>query len=244
MVQTTKLAQPVAFIAINKNLVKVYNDSDIYMKDEQVFQFYLVNPTSDSYLAKIKINDNYISSTGLIIRPGEKIWLDCNWDDNTKFLFRTYEVDDTPETKEAISKNGDVVVEFYKEKKIQPLWKSPSGNIGNLDFNPSRSNIYGGTSGDIIYCSATMDDLGTLSVDGDKSMETGRVEKGGKSDQKFTSVDMDFNLFMDTQSVYKILPESVKPITADSIRNYCGQCGKKVKPKDNFCRKCGNDVRN
>jgi hypothetical protein len=46
---------------------------------------------------------------------------------------------------------------------------------------------------------------------------TGRVEKGEKSKQKFTEVDMDFEKHYIASTIIQILPESIKPAEITSI---------------------------
>jgi hypothetical protein len=51
------------------------------------------------------------------------------------------------------------------------------------------------------------------------SLETGRVEKGEKSKQKFTEVDMDFEKHYISSTIIQILPESRKPVETKDIFN-------------------------
>ena len=74
----------------------------------------------------------------------------------------------------------------------------------------------------------------------DASIETGRVEKGGKSDQEFDRCDIEFNYWSFKTETIQILPNSRKQIRPEETRRrYCSQCGKKVNPKDKFCSNCG-----
>ena len=66
----------------------------------------------------IKLNGNSISKSGLVLNPGQRFYLDCFIDDKKKFIFDTYEVDDTDETTQAIAKNGLLEVFFYKESVV------------------------------------------------------------------------------------------------------------------------------
>ena len=75
--------------------------------------------------------------------------------------------------------------------------------------------------------------------------ETGRVGKGGNSDQELYEVDLKFEVFSFHNITIKILPNSQKPTTAEDLtqmRKYCSSCGTKVKPKDKFCSSCGNKL--
>ena len=50
-------------------------------------------------------------------------------------------------------------------------------------------------------------------------METGRVEKGQKSSQQFTEVDMDFEKNYIHSIVYQLLPTSKKPIEVETKKD-------------------------
>ena len=76
-----------------------------------------------------------------------------------------------------------------------------------------------------------------------KNIETGRVEQGGYSNQKFQNVNMDFELWPFATERIKILPVSVKQVFKEDLQKiYCPECGRKVKPKFKFCPFCGNKL--
>jgi membrane protease subunit (stomatin/prohibitin family) len=75
-----------------------------------------------------------------------------------------------------------------------------------------------------------------------KSIETGRVEKGEKSKQKFTNSYEQFNYHTSHQVSLKILPLSNKNKTTEEIKHYCTECGTKTKSKYKFCPTCGNKL--
>lgn len=115
---------PTANVAVNKSRVKLYNNAGelptYYLQKGQEFQIELFNPTSETILAKIQLNGSFISQGGLILNPGERVFLERYLDVARKFLFDTYEVSDTKEVKKAIRKNGDISVSFFKEILITP----------------------------------------------------------------------------------------------------------------------------
>ena len=85
-----------------------------------------------------------------------------------------------------------------------------------------------------------VDRSATAKVDTNLSMETGRIEKGGNSDQKFDRCDINFDYWAFKTENIQILPSSRKQIRPEETRRkYCSQCGKKVSPKDRFCSNCG-----
>lgn len=74
----------------------------------------------------------------------------------------------------------------------------------------------------------------------DDNIETGRVEKGSKSDQTFQMVDKTFNSYSCAISTWKILPMSQKVYEKQELKVYCTNCGKKrKKDSDKYCSSCG-----
>ena len=117
--------KPSAWVVSSDKGRKSIKNGKVYLKDKEEFQIELFNPLTDCVLADIKLNGNTISQSGLVIRPGERFYLDCFVDDNKKFVFNTYEVEDSQSTKVAISKNGMLEVFFYKESVVSlKNWRS------------------------------------------------------------------------------------------------------------------------
>jgi len=152
-----EVATPQAHIAINKSRLKIYNkNSDTptyYLQKGQEFQLELFNPTVKTILAKIFLNGNAISQGGLVLRPGERVFLDRYIDVAKKFLFDTYEVSNTSEVKQAIEDNGDFKVEFYREYTPNYFGTTLGGyynfgdylsNIGSISTNSNINGYYGG----------------------------------------------------------------------------------------------------
>ena len=119
MVQITN---PLAKIAVNKSLLKEYSNSEysrvVYMKNNSEFQIQIFNPYDYIIGADISINGKRMSNR-IIIKPGQRIWLERYLDEARKFLFSTYEVENSYEAKQAIRNNGLVSISFYKEKPYQ-----------------------------------------------------------------------------------------------------------------------------
>jgi len=110
---------PTVNITVNKSRIKLYSKGvempTYYLQKGQEFQFELFNPTTDIVLAKIILNGKPISQGGLVLNPGQRVFLERYLDVPKKFLFDTYEVSNSEEVKKAIEKNGDVKVEFFRE---------------------------------------------------------------------------------------------------------------------------------
>lgn len=275
--------EALAKIAIAKNLIKEYKSSEsdrtVYLNDGTEFQIYLKNPYQNHLGIKIYVNNKSIGNM-LVLRPGQSFWLDRFINENNKFLFSTYKVEDTNEMRYAINNNGKVKVEFFHEKEnnYDPnIFVKKYNSDGNKWLN---YNYYGTSVGETrlcndvntcyynnisIPCSSAIDCSSAYTittntansvtrglsrqsidknvnskVDHNPSLETGRVEKGGRSDQEFDVCDIDFDYYPFQIENILILPNSRKQIRVeDTRRKYCSQCGKKVSPKDKFCSNCG-----
>lgn len=116
------VTNPLAKIAVNKSLLKEYSNSEysrvVYMKNNSEFQIQIFNPYDYTIGADISINGKQMSNR-IIIKPGQRIWLERYLDEARKFLFSTYEVENSYEAKQAIRNNGLIKISFYKEKPYQ-----------------------------------------------------------------------------------------------------------------------------
>ena len=246
---------------------KSIKNGKVYLKDAEEFQIELFNPLQECVLADIKLNGNSISESGLVLRPGQRFYLDCFIDDKKKFIFNTYDVENTAESLNAISKNGGLEVFFYKESVISinnwrnklntiviekhypnyhPFWYTTpnvycgstittgglSGTTTGGYYTNGLNNI--GTTTNTAYYSSNVVNtssytsnvdlsncLGTLtstSMPINSSIETGRVEKGEKSKQKFDTIDMDFDNYYISSTILELLPESRKPVDAKKLK--------------------------
>jgi len=263
---------------------KPIKSGNIYLQNNEEFQIEIFNPLRECVLADIRLNSQSISKTGLVIKPGQRVYLDCFVDDRKKFIFQTYEIEMTDETKEAIQNNGLMEVFFYKEEAVSlknwseklrqvvireyypvypywqpyyrpyPVWyggycttnigttlqgnsisfggttvnavyNSTNNNSNLTSFNSTTGtlNLTGGVSNSASYTSGV--ELSNLNLNNSfssnsipiaGSLETGRIEKGEKSNQQFGEVDMDFEKNYIHHIVYQLLPESRKPVEAET----------------------------
>lgn len=220
-----------------------------FLENDSNFEIELFNPLTVSVLADIKLNGQSISKTGLVVKPGQRVYLDCFIDDKKKFIFKTYDVEDTGEVLDAIQKNGLLEVFFYKEdvitlnnwksrfdrvivEKWYPyyptypsyptypnIWYSSTGGsgtsttLGGTTFTTNSSNALVGKTTTSSY------NNGSNNMTPINSIETGRAEKGNKSKQKFTEVDMDFENHYIHSVIIQILPESRKPAEVKEVFN-------------------------
>jgi hypothetical protein len=274
----TQVGKPTAHITKKKSRLKVYNGHIVFLNDKDNFEFEIHNPKQKSVLCKIKLNGEYISTSGVVLRPGQRVFLERFLDSNNKFEFSTYKVKDTSENRSAIDLNGDVLVEFYDEQEISNNFLiSNRINYGSGIVYGSRTNDYTpqfgttiSTTGGVGYGTTTstyntsnatytssvtpntfrskFDVSNTLlsttkpSKKKGKSIETGRVEKGEQSNQTFTNSYEQFNYHTSHTIKFKIQPTSTKNINVEEIRQYCTECGVKVKKNFKFCPSCGNKL--
>ena len=267
----TQVGNPTAHITKKKSRLKVYNGHIVFLNDKDNFEFEIHNPKQKSVLVKIKINGEYISNSGVVLKPGQRVFLERFLDTNNKFEFSTYEVENTPQNRSAIDLNGDVLVEFYDETQIVNYPHLSGGNWGNglTTINTTSPYYYGATfttnglgvantltssSSSAFYSQTSFEgpnirnskfskrETPPRSLKGKKSIETGRVEKGGESEQSFTNSYQNFNYFTSHMVKFKIMPLSTKNKNVDELRQYCTECGTKVKKNYKFCPSCGNKI--
>lgn len=236
-------------IAVNKSLLKEYiksNERVVYLHDNTEFQLQLFNPFSYVIGVKIKFNDYEMSKSHLVLRPGERIWLDRFIDNDNKLLFSTYTVDDTNEAKQAIKNNGYVEVSFYREYKNSyaatpyisswastptyvDLWQTTCTSSAGDTCLQANINTSSCTCN---YCSSSLTAMSEI--------ETGRIEQGSKSKQTFIDVNYDFESYAFAIEKIHLLPESQRPITSSNLnKKYCHACGHKLDTKFKYCPFCG-----
>ena len=224
------------YILHNNNRLKKYNNK-VFLDDKSEFEIEMFNPNTFTVGVKIKLNGEYISNAHLVLYPGQKLKLDRYLDENKKFLFHTYEVDNNKEAHYAIKNNGLVELEFYKEykKPVQQQYTRTRGFGRNQNILYSHTNDLIGN--DITFSSMSFNDVtGTITLD---SLETGIIGKGDKSDTKFTDVDINFELYTFCKVNFQILPLSQKPIEAKDLIIHCTSCNMKLKKNFIYCPNCG-----
>jgi hypothetical protein len=260
--------QATANISHNKNRLRSYGEN-VYLKDGENFEIELFNGFTTTVMAKIWINGELISTSGLVLKPGQRYFLERFIDDNAKFKFETYDVDGSAEAQAAIKHNGLVKVEFYRSalnladqisrdiakrnlgiSTGYPWWQQTYDKlhyVNKVVGVPTHNIFYCDSSGQVPVsftqtCSSnssvTMDFL-----DSEKSVETGRVERGEVSNQYFGTSDETFALNAVCISTWKILPESSRPLEVSQIRNYCSSCGSRIRKQNwKFCPTCGGNL--
>lgn len=265
MINTSHLSvdsrNPQAWIAIQKNRLKVHSGQKVFLNDGQEFQIELHNPTQSRLLVKFQLNGRYPSHRGLILNPGQRYFLDRFLDVQRRLTFSTYEVEDNSESREAISKNGLLRIEFYAEETPPPTNWLTFNNTGTYNTNTLKNNCLNlnvhsvtttGTSissnstftGTSYYSGETFGSLcSNFSSTINESLETGRIEEGKNSNQSFSEGHGNFNSWTSFVTEIKLLPSSRMEMETSEMKTYCTQCGtKKKKSAWKFCPQCGNKM--
>lgn len=128
-------------LAVNKSILKEYqtakSDRTVYLKNGTEFQLQIFNPMPFNICADIYINDEKIPNS-LVIKPGQRVWLERYLDRAKKFLYETYEVENGNAAVEAaIKNNGLIQVKFYKEDINKNSYKDTLTTTvsSNIDFS-------------------------------------------------------------------------------------------------------------
>ena len=215
---TSAVSSNMVKIAKGKSVLKEYSSNGrcVYLNDGDEFQLELFNPTSDILGCRIRINSSWMENI-LVIRPGERIWLERYLDKDSRFKFNTYNIEDSPAAKTASADNGKITVSFYREKKPQtyrtvyPLYEGWGNSITyttpewKADFSSNNSiNVSAAGQDDTYYppqfvfnsvenASASLGEQDTVVPQSaayavqDSYIETGRIEYGNRSGQSFTT---------------------------------------------------------
>ena len=139
-----------------------------------------------------------------------------------------------------ISKNQVTDWEFWKKFDINPFdfyseltYHQP--NFQGLAYHHLATSTYPHTVPSINCSTST----------GTPVFETGKVEKGLKSNQTLKSGYGTFNEWPCSVYHYKILPESQKTVKYGEIRSYCTDCSTRIKKSTwKFCPNCGTSTNN
>lgn len=236
-----------AYVSVNKNRLKIYEDNKYYLSNGTNFEIELVNNDDKKYLVEIYLNEQSIGS--IVIGANSHNYLERYIDNNRKFQFNTFEIDDVDETKEAQERNGSIQIYFYPQISLShPSFEGRISSTNNLRINgtPRLYNLHEITTGTpvIKYCSTTSDSLKSCDytiTSYSSSIETGRINEGENSNQTFAYSSDKFEDRSTHSLDYQILPISLKPY--EGIKTYCSECGTKIRHKNwKYCINCGTKL--
>lgn len=241
---STAFTYPQSFISKGKQRLKQHHNNTVYLNHGDEFEIELFNPTKLKVLAKIDVNGHPIGS-GIVLRPGERVFLDRHIDVPKKFLFSTYVINaHNFEVEQATINNGDIKVSYFNEYiptystntySHQPLYYSSNisfPSFGTFTTSTSNLNLTNNVNGFSFTNTSTSSPT--------RHVETGRIEKGSESNQ---TLMYDNTTFLSTEfctDFWKIKPNSTKPVVKEDLVTYCVECGaKRKKDTFKFCPHCG-----
>ena len=227
-----------AYVSVNKNRLKIYEDNKYYLSNNTNFEIELVNNDDKKYLVEIYLNEHSIGS--IVIGANSHNYLERYIDDNRKFQFNTFEIDNVEETEEARERNGSIQIYFYPQitsyPKVSFCYSSFTNGpfTNNLFINSPLTN----TPVDTCYSSSSTNTIDTYSSN---TIETGRINEGENSNQTFTYSSNSFKDKSVYSLDYQILPISLKPY--EGIKTYCSECGTKIRHQNwKYCTNCGTKL--
>ena len=215
-----------AYVSVNKNRLKIYEDNKYYLSNNTNFEIELVNNDDKKYLVEIYLNEKSIGS--IVIGANSHNYLERYIDNNRKFQFNTFEIDNVEETEEAKERNGSIQIYFYPQ-----ITSYPKVSFCYSSFNnPLIDSLHTITS-DNYYP--------TYSTYSSNTIETGRINEGENSNQTFTYSSNTFEDKSIYSLDYQILPISLKPY--EGIKTYCSECGTKIRHQNwKYCTNCGTKL--
>lgn len=199
----------------------------------------------------IEMNGTPISDSGIILKPGQRVFLERFLDDEKKFLYETYVVNNNKETKEAIQNNGKVTVRFHKESKPKPrslaygsVFNGSSGfgwsEIIYTDYKYNNPITYNTTDFKGINNTFFTNSFANTEISNSmRKTETGSVEQGSQSNQELKSTNGNFEWFYTWTDEWQIMPHSQQPVQAKDLIDRCVKCKTKLKSSHKFCPECG-----
>lgn len=237
------------------------------LENHQEFQIELYNPTERVKGVKLKINGELSNGT-LILRPGERFFLDRYIDNQNKFMYDEYFVLLRGTINTPIRFNGDIEVLFFDEAKKDINEFFNTKIWGKNPYIYETPTIYDWGRTPVIYYSGPNSTSNFLNCDIDGSniqnasittstfsnglneneIKTGRISKGEKSYQEF---GVGYEQFENIASSVVKMNISTNRKQTDcssscasttdlfSSRRYCTNCGKHLKQSFKYCPKCG-----
>jgi len=249
--------EPSAIVTVNGSEKKIYDNNQIFLNPNDNFEFRFFNPLQEMIGVEIIFNGVQTQTTKLLLNPGEDITLDRFLDDNKKMNFSTYFVENNDVSKNAIKKNGKIKFNFYKEKVFinldlnRNIFRDPPCNPNVYPDIPYQPNVYPTyptypTYPNVWYSDTNGNSYGITNTTYSNTtystqIETGRINKGERSEQKIKSIEKELEYLPFYTIEYQLLPESQNK----NKRVYCTNdlCKYRIRKKSwNYCPKCGQKL--
>lgn len=253
---------PTVFLSVGRNRRPLFRGADggaeYRLRDGEEYELEIHNTTQGTVGARVRVEGRPIGQTLLVLRPGERVYLERWMDRAQKFRFSTYTVDGSPESAAATANNGRVTVEFFRERQSSVLdWTTITCGPG---YSPGYSQAIGGDvwgfAGDSTtsyYCStsgsaSTCQHVNSVKLSSPRRLVksassaapvvTGRTEAGSASGQSFSTVDLAFEAWAFHTASLRVLPLLAE--SAADARRYCTSCGTRARKASwRHCPNCG-----
>jgi len=148
----------------SKGRKKIYKDNKVFLTEGEEFEIELYNPTNQTIIALLNLNDKAIINPSLFIKPNKRIYIDSFNDSVNKLIFSPGENTDIStlsivfhtET-ESIANPVSCIYTLVSDTQRPKTSKDVLGNISNKlsqsdSINDHISNLL--TFGDLKYCNA------------------------------------------------------------------------------------------
>ncbi len=238
-------------IIVNGQPLSERADGSVIVPFETEYQIRLRNKTSRRALAKVYIDDECVTPTGIIVNNFNYVDLDRPTTKRTKFKFvavDSFDAVDAGKNRENDPAMGVIRVEFYPEKeRAVPTYLVPLARMSPSNVRSRNPQVKGFTSGDVYACGQGAAESVTQS-----SIEAGATVEGSYSSQNFTKVYFEADWSQKTtlrvvlkgywpdehEQVYSPVSRYVKDVVTHNVR-YCPQCGaRRKRPSAKFCDMC------
>jgi hypothetical protein len=215
-----------------------------YLDDARKFLFetYEVNGADPEVKQAIKLNgvidveffdeqkpSNLIWNSSTITYTNYPVWTNNNPRPGIFFTNTGGTIGSSSPNKDEVNDNNTLKTRGAQTKGInREDFQCYSANIGEANLF-SEPIAFADNFANAVPCSAKVEPL-----------ETGRVEKGGTSNQEFVYDNTSFNSWYSWKTQWNIIPESQRPLVAEDLSVYCSNCGaKRKKSTHKFCPNCG-----
>lgn len=236
-----------AHITLNRARVKQH-DKIVYLKNGDEYQIELYNGSPNVTLASIGFDGEIpTSGNGIILQPGERVFLERFLNSSKKFKF--YEYDISSKDQNLVSNNGLVNIYFFDlYTAIYNYCGTPIAYYSNSSGNNVlNSRTYASSTTSVTNFNYVLGSNATYTVAMsdinaglNNSKKTGVTVQGEESNQKFTlNNGYHFNSIASEMIQWKILPKMYET-TTNVNACYCTSCGaKRKKDHHKFCPLCG-----
>jgi len=239
------ILNPSVNLLIHNNQLKQYPNNTFYLKDKTEFSIMFTNSNQCKIACELSFNGKS-QSNRLVLLPNSTVKLDRYLDDNKKFVFDIYQVDNNEVVKTIIKDNGTLRIRFFSENVLTFVSSSmPRYTYLNNTFDEmnSRCDLYTQCCSSNTLSTGNSNSRSTIKTNSSQ-IETGRIAIGSESNQLFDTDYSTYNTVPYGSIDFNLLPvnKEPKPESKNVVFNsrvYCTGCGKRLKSSWAYCPQCG-----